>query len=118
MLYLLGLIFLFILIIFIFRNTSTWEGWHNYNIKNHYNNMFGLFPNFRRTPYQDYNTEWSSGIYSLPHFNTFSTLDDKSKTLYATHQYLSNMPLMGYKDRRSYIPPPPLTLTGINPILR
>jgi hypothetical protein len=117
MLYLLGLIGLLILLGYLYKNTTVYEGWHNYNYRNTYNNMFGLFPNFNRSPYQVFDTTWKSGIYSVPHYNTFDNMGEKAQHLYAQHQYLSNLPLMGYHARRSFIPAPPMTLTGFNPIL-
>src|SRR3990172_11868807 len=115
MLYLLILIAIFIFLFYLYRDTSILEGWHNYNYRNHYHNLFNLFPYNYRSPYNQYNTFYSTGIHSVPHYNTFHDPSHDFVHHYSYHNYLSNLPLTGYIDRRSLISTPPLTHTNLFP---
>jgi len=107
MFYCLFLIITALFIWYLYRNTRVWEGLHNYNYRNTYNNMFNLSPYGYRSPYNYYNTYYTTGIHSIPHYNTHNNPTQSYLDHYAYHNYQSNLPLTGTINRVGIISKPP-----------
>ena len=115
MLYVLIFLILVVFTYYLYQRSTVWEGWHNYNYRNHYQNLFNVFPYKTRSPYNYYNTFYSTGIYSVPHYNTHHDPSQSYLDHYAYHNYQSNLPLTGTLNKLGIISKPPLSLSNLLP---